>query len=92
VNPLLVRCRFCGSSVGEPCGLRDGSDRGAVRKQLLRISRAHPSRIEDAARAAGASEDEAKKLVLAEQVALVARYRSTVGSSPEGEESSDVSS
>lgn len=44
VNPLIVACRHCKSSIGTPC-LIPGT------RMLLKLHRAHPCRFEDAAAA-----------------------------------------
>lgn len=67
-----VRCGHCGAPPGEACSSAVGHN-GARRP--LRFSSAHPSRITDAAKARGDSDDAAHALVAGDVFAAMRAYR-----------------
>lgn len=58
VNPLSVRCEFCQSPQGEPCTMAGMPGQPREKRQ-----RAHPGRLEAAARAAGMDEHVVQTIV-----------------------------
>ena len=72
INPNTVRCPFCGSGVNEVCTIAGMPGRP---REPMRRSRAHPSRIEAAAKAAGMTVQAAQVLARKDQMAAVRKFR-----------------
>ena len=72
VSPVAVRCPFCGSPPAEPCTAPGMPGRP---REVLKRTRAHPSRIEAAAVAMGMTKQAAELLARGEQIASIRRYR-----------------
>jgi hypothetical protein len=80
---MRVRCRHCGSPQGDPCVGAPSPGKSPRARRPLRFTPAHPSRIEDAAKARGLSEADAKRLAYEAMGGAVALYRKTNPAAPQ---------
>lgn len=88
---LEVRCRHCGSGPGEPCLTPAWPGKDQHSRRPLRFTPAHDTRIRDAAKARGYSEEEAERMAAMELAGACGAYRKVhpAGEPPPGAKPAD---
>lgn len=80
-HPNAVRCPWCGAQPSEPCSVPagPGQKKKLFHRSPLRLTAAHPSRIEAAMKLDGAGEGEIERHVAGHLAAAASKYRELPG-------------